>query len=65
MPFTDAGGDLTYHVAIVGIWAMAEYAALIVAGCTEAFGAWVVDRKGGNDLDAEKGLEGERSSAEV
>lgn len=40
VPFMDPSVDLTYHVAIVGIWAMAEYAAIILVGCVSSFSIW-------------------------
>jgi hypothetical protein len=41
VPFVNADPmdfDMLYHVAIVGIWAMAEYAAIILVGCLPAIG---------------------------
>jgi hypothetical protein len=37
---------MLYHVAIVGIWAMAEYAAIILVGCLPAIGFWLWGQKG-------------------
>jgi hypothetical protein len=54
MPFTDPHVDLTYHVAIVGIWAMAEYAAIILVGCIPSFGTWC--GKGRDKADEEKAI---------
>ncbi|OAL44245.1 hypothetical protein IQ07DRAFT_636310 [Pyrenochaeta sp. DS3sAY3a] len=44
VPFMDPSVDLTYHVAIVGIWAMAEYAAIILVGCVSSCGIWTNKR---------------------
>jgi hypothetical protein len=57
MPFTDPLGDLTYHVAIVGIWAMAEYTAIILVGCMPSFETWL--GKKGEKLDVEKATNSE------
>jgi hypothetical protein len=44
VPFMDPSVDLTYHVAIVGIWAMAEYAAIILVGCVSSCSIWTNKR---------------------
>jgi hypothetical protein len=60
MPFTDPLGDLTYHIAIVGIWAMAEYAAIIVVGCLPSLGIWF--EKKSDVVDEDKGIGPEDAS---
>ncbi|KAH7394351.1 hypothetical protein BKA66DRAFT_456148 [Pyrenochaeta sp. MPI-SDFR-AT-0127] len=60
IPFTDPSVDLTYHVAIVGIWAMAEYAAIILVGCIPSFGVWIGGKK--VERHAEKVMEFETGS---
>jgi hypothetical protein len=62
MPFTNPLGDLTDRIAIVGIWAMGEYAAIIVVGCMPSFGIWFEKRY--DVVDEEKGIGSENASTQ-
>lgn len=67
IPFMDHGADITYHIGIVGIWAMVEYAAIILAGCIPSFGVWLgrsgTVRPTGRASDEESSVRSEEKEA--